>query len=168
MDRILVTYYSETGNTKKIAEAIFAALPEAKEITPIDHVQDLSAYDLVFVGFPVQSHTVPFRVEKFLRSIPKGKKIALFSTHGSLTGDTLSREAIESAATIAFQAKVITTFTSRGKVSARAIEQLDGSPEHEAWTSQAVSASTHPHDDDLAAAQTFARWAHTLSHNEGA
>jgi flavodoxin len=168
VDRILVTYFSETGNTKKIAEAIFSALPEAKEIKPIDEVRDVKGYELVFIGFPVHSHTVPFRIEKFLRSLPRGKKIALFSTHGSLAGDSLSREAIESAAVAASQAKIVSTFTCRGKVSARVLAQLEGSPEHEAWTSLAVSASNHPNEDDIAAAQAFARWVHTLSHNEGA
>jgi flavodoxin len=168
VERILVTYYSETGNTKKIAEAIFSALPEGTEIKPIDVVGDVGEYSLVFIGFPVHAHSVPIRVEKFLRTLPGGKKVALFSTHGSLEGDSLSREAIESAVAAASQARIISTFTSRGKVSPKALEKLAGTPEHEAWTSLAVSASTHPNEDDAAAARTFARWVHTLSHNVGA
>jgi flavodoxin len=168
VEKILVTYYSETGNTQKIAEAIFSALPEGAEIKPIGEVGDVAEYSLVFVGFPVHAHSVPLRVEKFLRSLPGGKKIALFSTHGSLEGDSLSREAIESAAAAASRARIISTFTSRGRVTPEAIEKFDGAPEHHAWTSIAVSASTHPNQDDLAAARTFARWVHTLSHNVGA
>ena len=34
----LVTYMSQTGNTKKIAEAIFEELPGEKEIKPLDEV----------------------------------------------------------------------------------------------------------------------------------
>ena len=168
MDKILVTYYSETGNTRKIAEAIHSALPEDAAIKPIAEVADIVGYDLVFVGFPVHSHAVPFRVGRFLRSLPRGKKIALFSTHGSLEGDALSREAIESAVAAAAQARIISTFTCRGKVSPEALEKLGGAPEHEAWTSLAVSASNHPNENDLAAARAFARWVHTLSHNVGA
>lgn len=167
MSNILVAYYSLTGNTKKIAETIFEALPHPKAIKPLSEVQSLDEYDLVFVGFPVQSHSVPYKAEKFLQGIPKGKKIALFSTHGSVTGSRLSREAIEHAVVITSQAKLISTFSCRGKVSPQALEVLSRSPEHEAWTDMAASASTHPNEHDLADARAFARWALTLSRQRG-
>ena len=49
--RILVTYQSQTGNTKKVATAIFDALPEPKEVKPIREVESLEDYDLIFLGF---------------------------------------------------------------------------------------------------------------------
>jgi flavodoxin len=163
MANTLVAYYSFTGNTKKIAEAVFEALPNPKTILPIAQVQSMDEYDLIFAGFPVQSHSLPYKAEKFLQSIPKGKKIALFSTHGSLTGSRLSREAIEHAVVVSSQAKLISTFSCRGKVSPQALEVLSRSPEHEAWVDMAVSASTHPNEHDLAEAGAFARWVLTLS-----
>lgn len=163
MVSILVAYYSLTGNTKKVATAIFEALPQPKTIKPISEVQRLDEYDLVFVGFPVQSHSVPYKAEKFLQSIPKGKKIALFSTHGSVTGSRLSREAIEHAVVVSSQAKLVSTFSCRGRVSPQAQEVLSRSPEHEAWVDMAASASTHPNEHDLADARAFAHWVLTLS-----
>ena len=162
MANLLVSYYSLTGNTKKVAEAIFEALPQPKAIKPISEVQSLDEFDLVFIGFPVQSHSVPYKAEKFLQSIPKGKKIALFSTHGSVTGSRLSREAIEHAVVVSSQAKLISTFSCRGKVSPQALEVLSRSPEHEAWVDMAASASTHPNEHDLADARAFALWVLTL------
>jgi flavodoxin len=162
MANLLVSYYSLTGNTKKVAEAIFEALPQPKAIKPMSEVQSLDEFDLVFVGFPVQSHSVPYKAEKFLQSIPKGKKIALFSTHGSVTGSRLSREAIEHAVVVSSQAKLISTFSCRGKVSPQALEVLSRSPEHEAWVDMAASASTHPNEHDLADARAFALWVLTL------
>jgi len=97
MMKILVTYLSQTGNTKKIAEAIFESLEGDKSIKPMDEVQEIENYSLIFIGFPVHSHSVPYKIEIFLRKIPRGKKIALFSTHGSLTGGRLAREALEHA-----------------------------------------------------------------------
>jgi flavodoxin len=167
MSNILVAYYSITGNTKQIADAIFEALPQPKTIKPLSEVQSLGEYDLVFVGFPVQSHSVPYKAERFLQSIPKGKKIALFSTHGSVTGSRLSREAIEHAVVVTSQAKLISTFSCRGKVSPQALEVLSRSPEHEAWTDMAASASPHPNEHDLADARAFASWALTLSRQRG-
>ncbi|OGD27075.1 MAG: hypothetical protein A2028_03110 [Candidatus Aminicenantes bacterium RBG_19FT_COMBO_59_29] len=162
MANLLVSYYSLTGNTKKVAEAIFEALPQPKAIKPMSEVQSLDEFDLVFIGFPVQSHSVPYKAEKFLQSIPKGKKIALFSTHGSVTGSRLSREAIEHAVVVSSQAKLISTFSCRGKVSPQALEVLSRSPEHEAWVDMAASASTHPNEHDLADARAFALWVLTL------
>ena len=48
----LVLWSSRTGNTKAVAEAIFEALPGEKEIMEEGREgNDLSSYDLVFVGF---------------------------------------------------------------------------------------------------------------------
>lgn len=163
--KILVAYYSLTGNTKKVAEAIYESLPLPKVLTPIAEATNLDEFDLVFVGFPVHSHSVPMKAGKFLKAIPHGKKVAFFSTHGALSGSRLSREAIEHAVVTASQARIVSTFSCRGKVSAQALEVLSRSPEHEAWTDMAASASTHPNEHDLEDARTFARWVVTLSHS---
>jgi flavodoxin len=163
MSKILVTYFSRTGNTRKIAEAIFEALEGDKVILPIDQVADFAPYGLVFIGFPVQSHSVPYKAEELLKKVPAGKKIALFSTHGSLPGMNLSREALEYASVLVAKAKLLGTFACRGKVSLQALDVLGKSPEHEAWADMAVSASTHPDTHDIADAKAFANWVTTLS-----
>jgi len=163
MSKILVTYISWTGNTKKVAEAIFEALEGDKTLKSFDEVQTLDEYDLIFIGFPVHSHSVPFKIEELIKSIPSGKKIALFSTHGSLTGSHLSREALEHATILASGAKILGTFACRGKVSLQAMEVLSRSPEHQSWVEMAASAQTHPDESDLADARSFAKWMVTLS-----
>ena len=162
MAKTLVAYYSLTGNTKLVAESIFGALPDDKTIKPIAEAGDLTPYALLFAGFPVQTHSVPYPAEVFLRSIPEGKKVALFSTHGSVTGSRLSREALEHASILIAGAKLLGTFSCRGKVSMKALEVLMQSPEHEAWADMAASASTHPDASDLEDARSFARWITTL------
>jgi flavodoxin len=157
MHKTLVTYFSRTGNTKLVAEAIFGALDGDKTIKPMDEVSGLDEFSLVFIGFPVQSHGVPYPVELFLKSVPANKKIALFSTHGSLPGHRLSREAIEHAVVLASKAKVIGTFAVRGKLSLQALEVLSKSPEHQEWVEMAASANGHPDEIDLAAARVFGR-----------
>lgn len=162
MSKTLVTYYSRTGNTKKVAEAIFEETPGDKVFKPMEEVEDLAPYQNIFVGFPVQTHSVPYQAEVFLKRIPEGKKVALFSTHGSVTGSSLSREALEYASILVSKAKLVGTFSCRGKVSMKALEVLMQSPEHEAWADMAASAATHPDEHDLAEARAFARWAVTL------
>lgn len=162
MKKVLVTYFSLTGNTKKVSEAIFEVLAEDKILLPMEEVQDLEQYTLIFVGFPVHSHSVPFKVEAFLKNIPQGKKLALFSTHGSLTGSHLSREALEHAVVLAAKAKVLGTFSCRGRVFNEALEVLMKSPEHKVWTEMAASAYAHPDEEDLKDAQSFAQWIMSL------
>jgi len=163
MPKVLVTYFSLTGNTKKIAEAIHEAIGQDTVILPLDKVEDMGPYGLVFIGFPVQSHSVPYKAEVFLKSVPAGKKIALFSTHGSLPGMQLSREALEYASVLVSKAKLLGTFACRGKVSMMALEVLSRSPEHEAWVDMAASAGTHPDEHDIADAKAFAKWVLTMS-----
>ena len=50
--KVLVTYYSETGNTEKVAKAIYDGIQRAeKEILPIEEVASVDVYDLIFCGF---------------------------------------------------------------------------------------------------------------------
>jgi flavodoxin len=162
--RTIVTYYSLSGNTKLVAEAIYQALPEPKEMKPLNEVDTVADYDLAFIGFPVHSHSVPYKVEKFLKKLPGGKKVALFLTHGSISGTRLSQEAMEQALILAGRARILGTFASRGKVSERAMEILGKSPEHEFWTEMAVTARSHPDQNDLEDARAFAQWILSLAH----
>jgi flavodoxin len=163
MAKTLVTYFTRTGNTKLVAEAIFGALAGDKAIKTMAEAGDLAPYALIVAGFPVQTHSVPYPAEVFLKTIPEGKKVALFSTHGSVTGSHLSREALEYASILLAKAKLVGTFSCRGKVSMKALEILTQSPEHEAWADMAASAATHPDESDLEDARAFARWITTLS-----
>jgi len=166
MANILVTYYSLTGNTKIIAEAIYETLPPQKEILPLQEVKDINPYDLLFIGFPVHTHSVPYAVELFLRSLPPAKKIALFSTHGSHTGSHLSREALEHVLTLLPQVNLLGTFTCRGKVSLQAQEVFQKLPEHQAWATMAVSSQNHPNQHDQEEAKSFAQWVLALYHSQ--
>lgn len=158
MAKVLVTYFSRTGNTEKVAQAIYDEVNDTKNIKPVEELneEDMQNHSLIFIGFPVYSHSVPFIMEKILRSIPPGKKIALFSTHGSFRGSPLSKEALEYASTLAAGAQILGTFYCRGKVSHQAMEQFEKTPEHQTWVEMAASARTHPDKSDLDEAREFA------------
>jgi flavodoxin len=162
MAKTLVTYFSRTGNTKLVAEAIFGALSGDKDLKPMAEAGDLAPYRLILAGFPVQTHSVPYPAEVFLKTVPEGRNVALFSTHGSVTGSRLSREALEYASVLVAKARLVGTFSCRGKVSMKALEVLMQSPEHEAWADMAATAATHPDGSDLEDARSFARWIQTL------
>ncbi len=155
--KALVTYYSETGNTEKLAQGIFDGIEKAeKEILPVADATDLDAYDVIFCGFPVQSHSVPGKVESFLKGVPGGKKLALFATHGSLRGGQLAITAFYYALTLAKNATIIGTFGCQGKVKQQIIDALMQKAEHKAWAMEAQGAMGHPDTADLEDGKDFA------------
>lgn len=87
--KILVTFFSQTGNTEKIAAAICGEAARAHEaalqkIADVD-VQGLGAYDLVFAGGPIHAGGLSAPFKEFLDKLPSQPKFALaaFVTHAA-------------------------------------------------------------------------------------
>jgi len=114
-------------------------------------------YDIIFLGFPVHVHSVPAKVQSFLKGLPRGQKVALFATHGSMRGNEKARTALEHVVSLASSAKVLGTFGCRGEVSPELIEALSRNPADKCWCEEARSAHGHPDKADLADAQEFAK-----------
>ena len=156
--KTLVTYYSESGNTEKLAKAIHEGLVATdNELKKISETINFTAYDLIFVGFPVHSSSVPSTVEKSLKRIPEGKMLALFGTHGSLRGGPLALSAFHYAITVAAKATIVGTFACRGAVKPGLLEKLIQNPEYKFWAMEAQSAEGHPDDADLEDGRQFAK-----------
>jgi flavodoxin I len=154
--KALVAYYSESGNTEKLAKAIYDGINASeKEIISISEATAMD-FDVIFVGFPVQASSVPAKVEEFIRSIPKGKKLAFFVTHGSLRGGQLAISALYSAFSLALELTVLGTFGCRGQVKPGLIDALLKNSEHKAWAMEAQSAAGHPDKSDLEDGKKFA------------
>ena len=82
--KALVTYMSRTGNTKKVAEAIFEVIDCEKEIMPTDQVTDIGGYDLTFIGFPMRNFGPDKKARRFLQKhCQDGRDVALFVTHAA-------------------------------------------------------------------------------------
>lgn len=113
--KILVAYFSATGNTAKVAErlakALNATLFEIKPETPYttedlnwrnkhsrssiemadktsrpaiaSKVEDMSQYDVVFVGFPIWWYREPSIIDTFMQAYDfAGKTVVPFATSG--------------------------------------------------------------------------------------
>jgi len=81
--KILVAYFSQTGATKKVAEAIYDVITGDKEIRELSDVENLEGYDLAFIGFPIQAFGPAKPGKDFLEEHAAGKRVALFITHAS-------------------------------------------------------------------------------------
>jgi flavodoxin len=85
--KILITYFSQTGNTEKIGRAISEVASQNNE-TEIKKMEDLDAtsvsgYDFIFIGSPLHASNLAGPVKEFLENLPAGacKKMAGFITH---------------------------------------------------------------------------------------
>lgn len=156
--KALVTFYSESGNTEKLAKAVYEGISQAeKDIIPIKDVSNVEGYDVIFMGFPVHTHSVPNKAEAFAKKIPEGQKMAYFATHGSMRGGEFAITAFYHALSLVKNGIVLGTFSCRGEVNQQVIDGLTDKPAHRAWAQEAQSAAGHPDEADLEAARDWSR-----------
>jgi flavodoxin len=177
MMRVLVTYFSQTGNTEKVAEAIFdevsrnhdSKLKKLKEVKE----EKLDDYDLIFIGSACHSSDVAPPVKKFLENLPDTPsfKIAGFVTHATYTADgpeyrvqvheQWSGKCLSTLENSSKAKKIqfLGFFSCMGKPSP-AIEQFIAKeviPDEEQLDLYMKEVSTHPNDVDLEDARAFCR-----------
>lgn len=79
---IQILYVSSTGNTEKLAEAIYRAVPEAtKDVKRLDSCCESHEADLYFIGFWANRGTASLEVLDYLSEL-HDKSIVLFGTCG--------------------------------------------------------------------------------------
>ena len=87
--KVLITYLSQTGNTKQIAEAIHqeASGSHEADLKTVEEISadDFAGYDLVFVGSPIHGNGLAGPISELMNALPDGPsfKLAGFVTHAS-------------------------------------------------------------------------------------
>ncbi len=159
--KVLVAYISWTGNTRKVAEAIFSQIQVENEIKTISEVDDLKVYDLVFVGFPIHAFgQVPAEAQRFLEEYCAGKKIVLFVTHGAPEYSLLVPEWLAKCKLIAQNSKLLGIFNCTGQVAKEQIDAMLQSSDPKAQEiakKVAVSSKGQPDTMRLEQAKAFAK-----------
>lgn len=88
MMNILITYYSKTGNTEKVAYSIEEGLSgENVVIKPVAEVDPLNihSYDLVILGSGIYASRIDKSILQLIKKAPKlPQSFAYFCTHASL------------------------------------------------------------------------------------
>jgi flavodoxin/NAD-dependent dihydropyrimidine dehydrogenase PreA subunit len=89
--KAIIVYFSQTGNTKQIAQAIQKGMKPKMETCDMVKLKeldtkDLAKYDLIGLGSPVWRLGAPNNIVAFLNKLPslKGKLGFVFCTHGAL------------------------------------------------------------------------------------
>lgn len=155
MNKILLTYSTKTGNTKKVATAI-AELNKNITLKDISEVDNLD-YELILVGTWIDKGTADAKALKFIESL-SNKKVGFFFTLGAYP-DSKHATDCENSIRELFEKNnntVVGTYHCQGAVDPKLIEFMKKSfgPEHphgpnpervKRWN----DASTHPDENDL-------------------
>jgi flavodoxin len=144
----LVLFSSKTGNTRKLAQTVFDNLPGEKVMLPVDEAPDLSAYDLVAVGFWLQGGQPDPKTAAVLPKVA-GRRLFLFATHGAATDSEHAANAMAQARSLAPKAQVVGTFSCPGEVDPAFLEKARAKNPQPPWIKNAPAAIGHPDRADL-------------------
>ena len=180
MLKVLVTYYSETKNTEKVAKAIYDEVSK-KYQTHLKKLAEITAdalnnYDLVFLGSACHSTDLASPVKKLLAAIPKSPKFKLagFFTHSAPTKEHSSKSFETWASKCVFSLENTSKEKSidfRGYyncqgapspeiqefISNKVFESADSALARAAWEQYIEEALKHPNYEDLRKAKEFAQ-----------
>ncbi|WP_192930253.1 flavodoxin family protein [Alkaliphilus pronyensis] len=162
--KVLITYSSKTGNTKKIANEV------AKEVTKlypqadfknIDEVVEFD-YDIIFLGGWIDRGNFNKEVECRLDSI-KNKNVAFFFTLGAYSTSMHAYDCITNIRTALDKSnnRVINHFHCMGPVSKDLKERMAKLPkDHPHYPDEArlkrwACSESHPNEEDFEAARSF-------------
>ena len=153
-----VVYLSDTGNTKKIAEEIFLALPEGSKTIADLSKDDFPYADFYFIGFPVKYNYCSALITDILECM-NDKELAFFSTCGLSPTDNYKKMIFKNIKPwINESCTVRGYFLCQGKSAESYKESLKDNDAvvKAAFESMVSEGDTHPDDRDFDSAFSFA------------
>lgn len=169
--KTLIVYSSVTGNTEKVAKAIYEVFEEGTAaLFPVEKAPSAESYDFVVAGFWVDKGTADQKAREYLQTI-RGKDVALFATLGAYPDSEHGINSLKNAAAVMDGSnRLVGTFICQGKIDPRLIEQfknMPGNHPHQVTPERLQryeEAAKHPDAKDLQAArEAFAVIKETVS-----
>lgn len=122
--RTLVAYFSQTGRTRKVAEAIYESIGGEKDLKELSEVESLEGYDLSFIGFPIIAFGPAREGREFLERHSAGRKVALFITHASPEDQDGLEEWLDRCRDAAASAQLVGLFHCQGELAEPVAQML--------------------------------------------
>lgn len=176
--KILITYFTQTGNTEKIARAIYEEVLSQGHEVHLKRIAEITSeefdvYDLVFLGSACHDADLAKPVKMILEAIAKSPsfKLAGFVTHATSTPKDGERErelyeqwaggCAESFERTSQEKEIVLLgyFSCQGAPS-QPIEAFIHSviiPDEDEWEAYVTEVRKHPNEEDLEQAREFAR-----------
>ncbi len=157
--KVLVSYLSQTGNTKKIAEAIFEEIKTEKELKPLKEVNSLEGYDFAFIGFPVHGFGPTKNAADFIKKHATDKKIALFITHAMPPDNEMLLGLLNKCKKPANKADLVGFYNCQGELAEKVAQMLmkSGNPQMEEFGKMRDMTAGHPNAEEIEKARVFAK-----------
>jgi len=146
----LIVYSSQTGNTRKLAEAVFEALPGEKALYPVDEAPDPSEYDFIAIGFWLMGGKPDPKSGEYLGKVGE-KPLFLFATHGAGVGSDHAIHGMALAKSLASESDIRGTYSCQGEVNPKILEKASKKPEPPVWLADAPDGNGHPNAADIEA-----------------
>lgn len=153
----LVVYSSRTGNTKKVAGAIYDVLPEPKSLYAVEDAPEPEAYDFIAMGFWVDKGTADTNARSYMKRL-QDKDVGLFGTLGAYPDSEHALQCREKVLDLMDGNRVRGLFLCQGKVDPELVktmaEMVKDQPDHpHAMTPERKArleeAAKHPNEADL-------------------
>ena len=157
--KVLIAYHSVSGNTKKVAEAIYKEIKTEKELKELKDVASLNGYDLCFIGFPIHAFGPANEAKAFLKQHTDGKDIALFMTHATPEEKPLIQQWLERCKVAAPRANIVGLFHCQGELAQDVADMMLASKNADliAWAGQRDETLGQPDAGRLKKARKFAK-----------
>ncbi|MBQ9338077.1 MAG: sirohydrochlorin cobaltochelatase [Lentisphaeria bacterium] len=156
--KILIVYSSrETGNTRKVAEALAARFGQECELFSAADAPPPERYDFIALGFGIY-HSFPDCIMMDYMRRCRNKDVGLFMTLGMWPDSTYAFNNFGRAEGLMPSCRVRVLFACQGGYSPEYLEKIKSRPptSPHGWTperaARIMEAMKHPNDDDLKAA----------------
>jgi flavodoxin len=166
--KILVVYMTLTGNTEKIAQAIFNEVSASHDaqLKKIDQVppETMDEYDLVIVGAPIHAGGLAADAQKFLASLSAStsRRLMGFMTHASPAYEKEGfAKGLGQFEEVCGEKKIeyYGCFDCRGRLDPNiqpAVQKARNIPDDE-WAERMAKTDRHPSAEDEENARAFVR-----------
>lgn len=145
----MIAYSSQSGNTEKLAKAIYDHLEGEKEIFPMEEAPPAEQYDLVFVGFWFQAGKPDPKSAAYLSACNEACRLFLFATHGASGDSDHAKAGMANAAALTNGAHIEGAFNCQGEVNPKVLEKVRRKDPLPVWIKDADAAVGHPDGEDL-------------------
>jgi len=157
--KTLVAYFTQTGQTKKVADAIYESIEGDKELKELSEVDSLEGYDVSFIGFPVHAFGPSKEGKEFLEEKAAGKKVALFITHAAHEDQEGIDEWLDRCKAAAADAELVGFFHCMGELSEQIADFLmkNDDPTMRSFGERRPETVGQPDESRLQRARDFAK-----------
>lgn len=152
---VLVIYSSKTGNTKKVAEAIYESIPYEKTLSKVEDNPDFNDFDIILIGGWVDRGVIDKKAMDYIKNL-NNKKVGYFITIGAYPDSDHAKSVLEKTSKLIQENnELIGHYICQGKIDPKLTEMFKKFPSdhphamNEERRKRHEIASKHPDKDDL-------------------